>query len=112
MISTAKGIESDTFLLPTEVLREELPSNEVGLISGPNLAKEIANSQITATVVASDNDVYCAQVQRLLVSSYFRVYINHDRFGVELAGALKISMPLSQESPTQLVLGRIPRPWS
>jgi glycerol-3-phosphate dehydrogenase (NAD(P)+) len=89
VISTAKGIESDTFLLPTEVLREELPSNEVGLISGPNLAKEIANSQITATVVASDNDVYCAQVQRLLVSSYFRVYINHDRFGVELAGALK-----------------------
>ena len=89
VISTAKGIEGDTFLLPTEVLREEFPGNEVGLISGPNLAKEIANSQITATVVASDNDALCAQVQNLLVSSYFRVYINHDRFGVELAGALK-----------------------
>ena len=89
VISTAKGIEGDTFLLPTEVLREEFPGNEVGLISGPNLAKEIANSQITATVVASDNDTLCAQVQNLLVSSYFRVYINHDRFGVELAGALK-----------------------
>ena len=89
VISTAKGIEGDTFLLPTEVLREEFPGNEVGLISGPNLAKEIANSQITATVVASDNDALCAQVQNLLVSSYFRVYINHDCFGVELAGALK-----------------------
>ena len=89
VISTAKGIEGDTFLLPTEVLCEELPGNEVGLISGPNLAKEIANSQITATVVASDNDALCAQVQNLLVSSYFRVYINHDCFGVELAGALK-----------------------
>lgn len=89
VISTAKGIENDTFLLPTEVLREELPDNQVGLISGPNLAKEIANFQITATVVASDNDDFCAQVQSLLASSYFRVYINHDRFGVELAGALK-----------------------
>ena len=89
VISTAKGVENDTFLLPSEVLRQELPNHEVGLISGPNLAKEIANFQITATVVASDNDAFCAQIQQLLASSYFRVYINHDRFGVELAGALK-----------------------
>ena len=89
VISTAKGVESDTFLLPSEVLRQELPNHEVGLISGPNLAKEIANFQITATVVASDNDAFCTQIQQLLASSYFRVYVNHDRFGVELAGALK-----------------------
>ena len=89
IISTAKGIEAGTFLLPTQVLREELPNTEVGLISGPNLAHEIADKQITATVVAHSDDAFCKHVQELLVSPYFRVYTNHDQFGVELAGALK-----------------------
>jgi glycerol-3-phosphate dehydrogenase (NAD(P)+) len=66
LISAAKGIEADTFLLPSQILEQELPDCKVGVISGPNLAKEIANSEITATVNA-----------------------NHDRYGVELAGALK-----------------------
>jgi glycerol-3-phosphate dehydrogenase (NAD(P)+) len=89
IISTAKGIEVGTFLLPTQILRQELPNTVVGLISGPNLAREIAERQITATVVAHSDDAFCKHVQKLLVSPYFRVYTNHDQFGVELAGALK-----------------------
>jgi len=89
LISTAKGIESDSFMLPSQILEQEIPQCEVGVISGPNLAKEIAAFEITATVVASDSDSLCAQVQALLSSKYFRVYANHDRYGVELAGALK-----------------------
>ena len=89
IISTAKGIEVGTFLLPTQILRQELPNTAVGLISGPNLAREIAERQITATVVAHSDDAFCKHVQKLLVSPYFRVYTNHDQFGVELAGALK-----------------------
>ena len=89
VVSTAKGIESTTFLLPSQVLQQELSQCEIGVISGPNIAKEIADGQITATVVASDNDAFCSEVQELLVSSNFRVYTNHDQFGVELAGALK-----------------------
>ena len=89
IISTAKGIESETFLLPSQVLQQELPHCEIGVISGPNIAREIADGQITATVVASENTKFCAQVQDLLVSSNFRVYTNYDKFGVELAGALK-----------------------
>jgi glycerol-3-phosphate dehydrogenase (NAD(P)+) len=89
VVSTAKGIEAKTFLLPSQVLEEELPNCTVGVISGPNLAKEIAQFEITATVVASNDDVFCEHIQSLLVSDYFRVYPNHDRFGVELAGALK-----------------------
>ena len=89
VVSTAKGIEAETFLLPSQVLEEELPDCTVGVISGPNLAKEIAQFEITATVVASEDDVFCEHIQSLLVSDYFRVYPNHDRFGVELAGALK-----------------------
>lgn len=89
LISTAKGIESDSFMLPSQILEEQLPQCEIGVISGPNLAAEIAQYQITATVVASENADLCDTVQSLLVSKYFRVYANQDRYGVELAGALK-----------------------
>lgn len=88
-ISTAKGIEEDGFKLMSQVLEEELESPRVGVISGPNLAREIAQKQITATVIASADNLLCHRVQVLLATSYFRVYANHDRFGVELAGALK-----------------------
>ncbi len=89
LISTAKGIESDTFMLPSQILEQLIPQCDIGVISGPNLAAEIAQMQITATVVASENSDLCTTVQHLLVSKYFRVYANHDRYGVELAGALK-----------------------
>ena len=85
----AKGIEAESFMLPSQVLEQEISHCPVGVISGPNLAKEIAQFEITATVVASDNDDLCQRVQTLLASKYFRVYANHDRYGVELAGALK-----------------------
>ena len=89
LISTAKGIETDSFMLPSQILEQQIPHCEVGVISGPNLAAEIAQFQITATVVASENADLCTTVQSLLVSKYFRVYPNQDRYGVELAGALK-----------------------
>ena len=76
-------------MLPSQILEEQLPQCEIGVISGPNLAAEIAQYQITATVVASENTDLCDTVQGLLVSKYFRVYANQDRYGVELAGALK-----------------------
>jgi len=89
LISTAKGIEAETFLLPSQILEQEIPQCTVGVISGPNLAAEIAQFQITATVVASEDPQLCSAVQALLASKYFRVYANQDRYGVELAGALK-----------------------
>jgi glycerol-3-phosphate dehydrogenase (NAD(P)+) len=89
IISTAKGIEAQSFMLPSEVLEAEIPQCSVGVISGPNLAKEIAQFEITATVIASENTELCERIQQLLGSRYFRVYANHDRYGVELAGALK-----------------------
>ena len=89
VISAAKGIEEETFMLPSQILEQELPDCKVGVISGPNLAKEIANGEITATVIASEHDSLCDRAQQLLASNFFRVYANHDRYGVELAGALK-----------------------
>jgi len=89
LISTAKGREPASFMLASRILEVRLPQCKIGVISGPNLAAEIAQYQITATVVASENADLCETVQGLLVSKYFRVYANQDRYGVELAGALK-----------------------
>ena len=89
VISTTKGIEADGFKLMSQVLIEQLPGNPVGVLSGPNLAKEIAAGQITGTVIASDHPALNETIQALLHSGSFRVYSSSDRYGVELGGALK-----------------------
>ena len=89
LISTTKGIEADSFALMSEILQQEQPQARIGVLSGPNLAKEVMAKALTATVIASPDDDLCQLVQVLLHSSYFRVYTNHDVYGVELAGALK-----------------------
>lgn len=93
LISTTKGIEATDdakrFRLMSDVLREEIADVRFGVLSGPNLAKEIAAKQITATVIASADPDVNAQVQELLRCRYFRVYDSADMLGVELGGALK-----------------------
>ena len=89
LISAAKGIELDTFKLMSDIIKEETGSDKIGVLSGPNLAKEIVEKKITASVIASDNDQVIKTVQQVLTLPYFRVYSNKDRFSVELAGALK-----------------------
>ena len=89
VVSTTKGIEHDGFKLMSEVLAEEMPQARIGVLSGPNLAKEIAAKQITATVVASKDEDLNEIVQALLHCGNFRVYASSDVLGVELGGALK-----------------------
>ncbi len=89
LVSLTKGIEPEGFHLMSEVLRELAPDHEIGIISGPNLAKEIAQGQLTATVVASESPRLRNTVHDLLSDNRFRVYTNPDVYGVELAGALK-----------------------
>ena len=89
LISLTKGIEAQTFDLMSQVLAEVLPDNPLGVMSGPNLAKEIAERQLTGTVIASKSPTLITDVQTLLGSGYFRVYGSNDMFGVELGGALK-----------------------
>lgn len=89
VVSTTKGIEADGFKLMSQVLAEELPQARIAVLSGPNLAKEIAAGQMTGTVIGSDDDAVQDTVQSLLKSSNFRVYSNPDVYGVELGGALK-----------------------
>lgn len=89
LISTTKGIEADTFLLMSQIIEEVAPHARIGVLSGPNLAREIAANALTATVVASQDAALCEHVQRVLHGETFRVYASSDRFGVELGGALK-----------------------
>lgn len=93
VVSTAKGIETGEdglgFWLMSDVLRQELPDHRVAVLSGPNLAGELSQRQLTGTVIASQAASACSLLQRLLRSPYFRVYSNNDVYGVELGGVLK-----------------------
>jgi len=89
IVSTTKGIEADTFSLMSEILSQELPEARIGVLSGPNLAKEVARRQLTATVIASDDSGLRTSVQQVLHSAYFRIYASDDSYGVELGGTLK-----------------------
>ncbi len=89
LVSTTKGIEAGTFKLMSQVLEELAPDSPIGVLSGPNLAKEIAALQLTGTVIASAHEKLRDAVQSVLKSRHFRVYTNDDMFGVELGGSLK-----------------------
>ena len=89
LISTTKGIEAGSFLLMSQILAEESPAAPIGVLSGPNLAKEIAAGHLTGSVIASDNEEVRRRVMEALKSKNFRVYVNDDMFGVELGGSLK-----------------------
>lgn len=89
LVSLTKGIEAKTFKLMSQILTEEIPYSKVAVVSGPNLAKEIADGSPTAAVVASKIAAVRTEVQEVLRSATFRVYANDDMFGVELGGSLK-----------------------
>ncbi|WP_407310553.1 NAD(P)H-dependent glycerol-3-phosphate dehydrogenase [Pseudomonas sp. nanlin1] len=89
LVSLTKGIEAQTFKLMSEILAEIAPQARIGVLSGPNLAREVAEHALTATVIASTDEELCQRVQAALHGRTFRVYASADRFGVELGGALK-----------------------
>jgi glycerol-3-phosphate dehydrogenase (NAD(P)+) len=90
-VSLTKGVEQGTLRRMTEVLQEAggLPAERVAVVSGPNLAKEVAQRQPSASVAACVDEDRCRRLQELFMAPYFRVYTNPDVVGVELAGAIK-----------------------
>jgi len=89
LVSTTKGIEPGSFKLMSQILEDIAPAARIGVLSGPNLAREVAEQALTASVVASEDEALCREVQSALHGRTFRVYASRDRFGVELGGALK-----------------------
>ncbi len=89
LVSTTKGIEAKQFTLMSKILASIFPNNSIGVLSGPNLAKEIAKKFPAATVIASNDEQLKDNVYQVLSNKYFRVYSSNDMYGIELAGALK-----------------------
>lgn len=89
VISATKGIEAPNFTLMSEILAQELPEVRIGVLSGPNFAKEIVQNQHTGSVIASDDETLLAVIPKVFSSKTFRVYTSRDQYGVELAGAIK-----------------------
>jgi len=89
LLSLVKGIEADSHLRMSEVIEAELMGRRVAVLSGPNLAREIAAGKPAGTVVASQDSSLADEMAGLLASERFRVYTNPDVIGVELCGALK-----------------------
>lgn len=89
VISLTKGIEKDTFFFMSDIIRQELPEVPYGVLSGPNLAKEIMQGMPAGTVIASHSEQLRNAVQNALHSALFRVFASDDVYGVELGGALK-----------------------
>ncbi len=91
VISLMKGIERGSHERMSQVLGEawDIEPERRVVVSGPNLAREIAAKQPTATVIASEAEATAEAVARATASGYFRPYTNTDVMGVELSGAYK-----------------------
>ena len=91
VVSLTKGIEQDSLRRMTEVMTEEadLDPARLAVVSGPNLAKEVAARMPSASVAACADEGRAAELQELFMAPHFRVYTNPDVIGVEMAGALK-----------------------
>lgn len=91
VVSLIKGLEQSTQATMSKLFAEELnlPAEQFAVVSGPNLAKEIARNEPTATVVACEYEPTAEWVAAMTASSYFRPYRNTDVAGVEIGGVVK-----------------------
>jgi glycerol-3-phosphate dehydrogenase (NAD(P)+) len=89
IISLTKGLEVDTRMRMTEVIEEVVPGHPVGVLTGPNLAREIMEGRAAASVLAMQGGGNVDLLRPLFNSGLFRVYSNEDVTGCELGGVLK-----------------------
>ena len=107
LVSLMKGIELGTRKRMSEVVLELLgvPESRVAVVTGPNLAPEIAQRQVAASVVACSEETSALMLQRACHTSYFRPYVNTDVLGCELGGTVKNIIALAVGIAVALGLG-------
>jgi glycerol-3-phosphate dehydrogenase (NAD(P)+) len=91
-VSVSKGIEKDTILTVSQIVKSELKEisdSQLGVLSGPSHAEEVSRKIPTAVVAASKDENTAKQIQSAFITSYFRIYSSTDLLGVEYGGALK-----------------------
>jgi glycerol-3-phosphate dehydrogenase (NAD(P)+) len=101
VLNLAKGLDPET----SERLSTRVRGRPVAVLSGPNMAEEIAEGLPTAAVIASEDASFAGELQHALNSSLFRVYVNPDLVGVELCGAAKNVIALAAGGVDGLQLG-------
>jgi len=96
LVSAIKGVENGTLLTMTQAMGEVLFKSgsaskdiEIGVLSGPSFAQEVAKCSPTAVTIAFKNIETAIEIQKVFVNDYFRVYASHDVLGIELCAALK-----------------------
>ena len=105
ILSAAKGIELTSGRRMSEILAANRPESLVGVLSGPNLAHEVAQGLPAAAVIASSGDETALLWQAALASPFFRFYTSRDVVGVELAGSLKNVVAIAAGAANGLHLG-------
>ena len=89
LLSATKGITTDQNLRPSRILKNYLPKNPIAVLSGPNIALDVASKAPIISVIASKDLKIASKLQDIISSEHFRIYLNKDIDGVEIAGALK-----------------------
>lgn len=106
LVNASKGIELNTLLRMSEVIKDVLPEQKIAILSGPTLAKEVLQGKPTAASVASEDMEVAEFVQKAMnVNSKFRLYTNSDVIGVELGGSLKNVIAIASGFANSMNLG-------
>ncbi len=105
VVSLSKGLEQGSLLRMSEVANEVLPGHPVAVLTGPNLAGEIAAGQPAASVVAIDDAVIATALQGIFSRPTFRIYTNSDVVGCELAGVVKNVIAIASGIATGMGFG-------
>ena len=105
IIHGTKGLEQETFKRMSTILKEETCCKRIGVLSGPNLAKEIMKKQPAGSVIASAFDEVIAESRVILNNGYFSVYGSKDIIGAELGGVFKNIIAIASGISEGLGLG-------
>lgn len=89
IVNVAKGIEESTLMTLSEIIEEEIPQADVGVLSGPSHAEEVGRKIPTTCVVTAKTQKTAEYLQSIFMNPVFRVYTTPDILGVELGAALK-----------------------
>ncbi|NHN36628.1 NAD(P)H-dependent glycerol-3-phosphate dehydrogenase [Pseudomaricurvus alcaniphilus] len=89
VVSLTKGLELSTGKRMTEIINEILPGHPAGVLTGPNLAREVMAGYAAASVIAMEDPVIVKELQKIFHAGLFRVYTNNDVIGCELGGVFK-----------------------
>ena len=109
VVNTSKGLELPSLMRMSEVMKDELPTSKLAILSGPTLAREVLMGLPTAASVVSvdedDHDTAKFLQEKLTVPSKFRIYTNTDVIGVELGGSLKNVIAIASGFADAMKLG-------